>query len=85
MHPYLWDHVRAYPAFIVLGIGTGMLVASVSARRTGIDWKPYLYLQITFAVAGIVGAKIYAVIDRGTGASLPWELASLNFHAWPLA
>lgn len=73
MHPELFAGVRAYPIFVAAGIGLGILVAAFTASRTGLPWRSYLCIQAILTIAGVLGAKIYALIEQGTIASFSWE------------
>lgn len=66
MLPELFGCVPAYPAFLVLGVGSGLLVTAVGLRRSkaGMDGR-VLVILLLGAAAGLAGAKIESVLERG--------------------
>lgn len=50
---------------IVLGIGIAAVLAGRWARRQGLDPEPLLTLTILLALAGIVGGRLFYVMEHG--------------------
>jgi phosphatidylglycerol:prolipoprotein diacylglycerol transferase len=73
MYPDLWSGTRTYPVFILLGIGVGIVVAAASAKRAGIPTRQYVRIQVILILAGVLGAKLYALIEQGKFLTLTWE------------
>jgi phosphatidylglycerol:prolipoprotein diacylglycerol transferase len=76
MWPSLFG-VPAHPVFLVLAIATGTATAVRCARSTGLtrDQLGGLWLVLVGAgVAGLLGAKLDSLLERGGAQPLVWEL-----------
>ncbi len=66
---------QSYAFFLLLAVVVGTAVSIDSARRSGFRIAPLAGVLAGMAVAGVLGCKLYAVVERGGGLhGLAWEL-----------
>jgi len=73
-------NVRWYGLMYVVGISVGLLVIWPYARWKGIDGNRLMTIVIWSVIAGLIGARLYYVIQQPLGSYLsePWRI----FAAW---
>jgi phosphatidylglycerol:prolipoprotein diacylglycerol transferase len=75
VYPHLAGYVPAYPLFLFLGIVAAALAGAWGLHRHGgLARGDCLRVQATLALAGLLGGKLYSLIERGGSASLHAEM-----------
>lgn len=63
MHPELFHLgpilIRSYSVMLELGIGLGLVVAYLEARRLGFSLERFIDLTLVLLISGIIGARLY--------------------------
>src|SRR4030095_6253667 len=74
MHSYLCDHFSAYVVGVGAGVGVGVAIAVRRSRAVGLDLWRCVWFECVLAGAGLFGAKVHAIVERGYLALLVDEL-----------
>lgn len=82
MYPELFGGVAAGTLFLSCGILIGATVAMYGARRAGFEWWRFFPVMLFLAVAGLLGAKAYGLIERG-GIVLPLSAEIVSGYRYP--
>lgn len=67
MHPYLLGDIDTYPGFLAVAIAGAGSVAWLSFRRSGIAAEDCLWILLSLAAGGLLGAKGYALFEEAAG------------------
>lgn len=76
MHPDFSPDLAAYPAFVFAGVLVGVAVGVWRLHRAGLGFAACVRLEMVLVTAGLFGAKLYSLWERGGGPS--WEVSELT-------
>ena len=82
MHPYVFGNIPAYPIALAVAVLVSALFGTTSLRRLGISVTACVRWEIILATAGLLGAKLNALIERG-GALLPLSREWAQGYRYP--
>jgi phosphatidylglycerol:prolipoprotein diacylglycerol transferase len=82
MHPTILG-VRAYPLFIVTAVVVGVVASVLCARRAGVPLRRYLGAQAFLLAATVLGAKLWALSERGQLYGFPGSALELDGFRYP--
>lgn len=76
MHPHLVSDVPAYWTFLSAGVLIGVAAGIWRLQRAGLPLWPCVRLEILLSIAGLLGAKLYSLWERGGGPA--WAASELT-------
>lgn len=75
MYPYIAETIPVYPVALAMAVVVSALVGAYGLWRSGLSLGVCVRLQLVMAAAGLMGAKLHSLIERGGGLfSLQQEL-----------